>query len=67
MRQAIRGDFPLPPYLADYLAKRGLPFREAHAVIGRLVQLCLDQDKILEDLTLEDLQQASPPCLNLMH
>ena len=60
MRQAIRGDFSTATDLADYLAKRGLPFREAHAVIGRLVQLCLDQDKILEDLTLEDLQQASP-------
>ncbi|NLG85624.1 MAG: argininosuccinate lyase [Firmicutes bacterium] len=60
MRQATRGDFSTATDLADYLAKRGLPFRQAHAVVGRLVQFCLDQDKILEELTLEELQQASP-------
>lgn len=59
MRQAISGDFSTATDLADYLARRGLPFREAHAVVGRLVQLCLDQGKSLEDLSLKELQQAS--------
>lgn len=60
MRQALRGDFSTATDLADYLAKAGLPFRQAHAVVGQLVQLCLDQGKNLEDLTLAELQQASP-------
>ena len=59
MRQAVSGDFSTATDLADYLARRGLPFREAHAVVGRLVQLCLDQGKSLEDLSLKELQQAS--------
>ena len=60
MRQALSGDFSTATDLADYLAKHGLPFRQAHAVVGRLVQFCLDQGKRLEDLTLEELEQASP-------
>lgn len=46
--------------VADYLAKRGLPFREAHAVVGRLVLLCEKRGCRLDDLTLADFQAASP-------
>lgn len=46
--------------LADYLARRGLPFREAHEVTGKLVRHCLEEKKRLEDLTLPDLQAFSP-------
>lgn len=60
MLAAARGDFSTATDLADYLARRGLPFREAHAVVGRLVQQCLAAGKTLEDLTLEELQAASP-------
>ena len=45
--------------LADYLAKKGLPFREAHEVVGKLVALGLREGKDLQDLTLEQLRSAS--------
>ncbi len=46
--------------VADYLAKRGMPFREAHEVVGKLVLYCEKQGKGLEDLTMEEFAQASP-------
>ncbi len=45
--------------LADYLAKKGLPFREAHEVVGRLVALGLSEGKDLQDLGLERMQEVS--------
>lgn len=46
--------------VADYLVKKGLPFREAHAVVGHLVLLCDKRKCTLGDLTLDDLRQESP-------
>ena len=46
--------------VADYLAKRGLPFREAHAVVGHLVLMCEKRGCNLEDLPFEVFQGASP-------
>ena len=57
MRAALRGDFSTATDLADALAGAGVPFREAHEVVGRLVRECLLHGKILEDLTLDDLRQ----------
>ena len=45
---------------ADYLAKKGLPFREAHAAVGRLVRLCEARGCDLADLTLEELRAIAP-------
>ena len=45
--------------VADYLAKKGMPFREAHAVVGGLVLECEQRGCGLEDLTLADLRAAS--------
>ena len=45
--------------LADYLAKKGLPFREAHEVVGKLVTLGVKEDKDLQNLTLKQLVSAS--------
>ncbi|MEZ4630140.1 MAG: argininosuccinate lyase [Deinococcales bacterium] len=45
--------------LADYLAKKGLPFREAHEVVGKLVALALGQGKDLQDLNLAEMQGVS--------
>jgi argininosuccinate lyase len=46
--------------LADYLAERGVPFREAHGISGRLVLLAGKQGKRLPELTLAELKAASP-------
>lgn len=44
---------------ADYLVKKGMPFRDAHGVIGRLVLYCIDKDCSIEDLSLEELWNMS--------
>lgn len=54
------GGFSLATDLADFLAKRGLPFRQAHEVIGKLVYYCLQERKELEELTGEELLSFSP-------
>ena len=45
--------------VADYLAKKGMPFRDAHAVTGRLVQYCIKENKTLFTLTLPEFQKES--------
>lgn len=45
--------------LADYLAKKGLPFRDAHEVVGKLVALGIKENKDLQDLDLSDMQVIS--------
>ena len=45
---------------ADYLVSKGLPFRKAHEVVGKLVRYCIKQKKRLEQLTLKELQRYSP-------
>jgi len=46
--------------VADLLVRRGMPFREAHGVVGGLVRSAIDQDKALSDLTREELTRHSP-------
>jgi len=46
--------------LADYLVQKGVPFREAHEIVGRAVVYCLEHQKSLEELTIEEYQQFSP-------
>lgn len=60
MAAAVAEDFSNATDLADYLAKHGLPFRQAHEVIGKLVNSCIKDHKLLIDLSLEDLQSFSP-------
>jgi argininosuccinate lyase len=44
---------------ADYLAKKGLPFREAHEVVGKLVRFCIEANKTLDELSLEEWRSFS--------
>jgi len=60
MAQGAKGGFTNATDLADYLAKKGVPFREAHEIVGRLVLLCSKRGCGLEDLTLAEFQQLSP-------
>ncbi len=59
MRAAVGGGFLNATDLADYLAAKGLPFREAHAVSGRLVLYCEQKDIALDDLSLDELKRES--------
>ncbi len=52
--------FILATDYADYITRRGVPFREAHGVVGRLVRLCEQRGCGLSDLSLEDLQAEHP-------
>lgn len=45
---------------ADYLVGHGVPFRDAHGIIGRLVLYCIDKQCSIEDLTIEELKAISP-------
>ena len=45
--------------LADYLVRKGLPFRQAHEIVGRIVRHALDAGKGLEELALDDLRRFS--------
>jgi argininosuccinate lyase len=46
--------------VADYLAAKGLPFRQAHEVVGQIVRKCLTEKKRIENLSIEDLRAFSP-------
>jgi len=59
MRGAVRGDFSNATDLADYLVRKGMPFRQAHEVVGRVVQHCLKQHIALEDLSVAQLRSFS--------
>ena len=59
LEAAVKEGFVTATDLADYLVRKGLTFRDAHAVVGQLIQLAIDQDTELSGLTLEQLQQYS--------
>lgn len=59
MLKAAQGGFTNATDAADYLVKKGMPFRQAHEVIGRLVVYCLDNGKDLSDLSLEEYRGFS--------
>jgi argininosuccinate lyase len=59
MAQAAAGGFANATDAADYLAKKGLPFREAHRVVGNLVRYCLEEGKGLADLNREEFRRFS--------
>ncbi len=51
-------DFALATDVADYLAKRGVPFRDAHEAVGRLVAKCEQEGKTFEQLSIEEFREA---------
>ena len=60
MRNAAGEHFATATDLADYLVKKGLPFREAHEVVGNVVRHALDAGKELDALSLDELRRFSP-------
>jgi argininosuccinate lyase len=56
MARSLRGDFSNATDLADDLALKGVSFRDAHEIVGHVVQWCIQNKKILEDLTLAELK-----------
>ena len=60
MEKSVSAGFANATDLADYLVKKGVPFRDAHAVSGRLVAHCLDKGCALDDLPLDEMRAFSP-------
>jgi len=59
MREGAKGGFTNATDLADYLVKKGMPFREAHSVVGRMVFYCIEKNINLDDLSLTQMKNFS--------
>jgi len=59
MRESAKSGFVLATDLADYLATKGMPFREAHEVAGSMVAYCEDKCTSLEDMDLDEMREFS--------
>ena len=57
MEASAKNGFTNATDAADYLVKKGVPFRDAHGIIGRLVLKCIDENKALDDLTLDEWRE----------
>ena len=60
MAAAAAADFSLATDAADLLAKRGVPFREAHEVVGHLVKTCIDSGRNFDDLSVDEWAAVHP-------
>lgn len=60
MAEAAQGGFTNATDLADYLVRRGMPFREAHAAAGQAVLYCLKKGLTLDRMSLEEYKEISP-------
>ena len=60
MREAARRGYSTATDLADYLVRKGIPFRDAHEVVGRAVRLCIDSNRDLAELSVDELRKFSP-------
>jgi argininosuccinate lyase len=60
MNKAVHQDFSNATELADYLAKKGIPFREAHELVGKMVLLCIQKGCYLLDVSLEEYKEWCP-------
>lgn len=60
MRKAANGGFTNATDFADYLVTKGVPFRDAHAIVGHAVAYCLDQGKSLDECGMEEMKVFSP-------
>ena len=60
MLNGAKGGFTNATDVADYLVKHGLPFRDAHGVDGRMVAYCIENDTVIDALSMEEMKTFSP-------
>ncbi len=60
MENSAKNGFTNATDAADYLVNHGVPFRDAHGIVGRLVLYCIEHDISLDDMTLEEYKAISP-------
>lgn len=59
MYKAAQGGFTNATDIADYLVKKGIPFRSAHEIIGKMVLYCINSNKAIEDLSMAEFKEFS--------
>ena len=59
MKKAVKGGFLNATEVADYLVNKNVPFRDAHGIVGQIVIFCEDNNKAIEDLSIDELQKFS--------
>lgn len=59
MRRGASGGFTNATDVADYLVKKGVPFRDSHEIVGKMVILAISKGKALEELTLDEFKECS--------
>ncbi len=59
MEKAVKGGFLNATEVADYLVNKNIAFRDAHGIVGQIVIYCEDNNKAIEDLSLEELSEFS--------
>ena len=60
MRNSANNGFTNATDLADYLVKHGVPFRDAHGIVGRVVLECIEKNIAIDDMSLEELKAICP-------
>lgn len=60
MEDSAKNGFTNATDAADYLVNHGVPFRDAHGIVGRLVLYCVDKNIALDDMTIEEFKAISP-------
>ena len=60
MKKSANNGFTNATDAADYLVKRGVPFRDAHGIVGQVVLYCIDKNIAIDDMSLEELKAISP-------
>ncbi len=59
MYKAAQGGFTNATDIADYLVKKGIPFRSAHEIIGKMVLYCIENNKAIDDMTMDEFKSFS--------
>ena len=60
MKKSASGGFTNATDVADYLVKKGIAFRNAHEIVGKIVLHCIDKDIAIDDLSMEEFKNFSP-------
>ena len=60
MKKSASGGFTNATDVADYLVKKGMAFRNAHEIVGKIVLYCIDKDIAIDDLSMEEFKNFSP-------
>lgn len=66
MYKAAQGGFINTADLADYLAKKGLPFRSAYKIVGQIVAYCINDNKVLDTVSIDEYKEFSLKMICIM-